>query len=240
MSQTSYQQYYNPAVVGTIDSAFEPIVDAFAAAGTIAIGSAVVQSTSANTYVNQLTTAITAGSNVAQPSAVSSLSAGELITGVGITIGTTINRISGGFAVMSEAATLTNAIAALVYGSPNAEQGIMQYPTVVAPTVNTQKFLGIAILQEGSEQSLVNGTVQYVAGNTVPTASWGRIWARIDPTLIAGAITYGDPVYWIPSGTNAGCFTNVSTGNVAVANAKFRSNLSITGPNGSIAIVEMR
>ena len=56
---------------------------------------------------------------------------------------------------------------------------------------------------------------------TIGVLRWGRAWVRIVPGRI---IQYGDPLFLITSGINAGLFTNEATNNLAI-NAMFIGEL---------------
>lgn len=240
--QTSYQLYPNVAIAGTKDSTDDFIVDRFAALSAIPIGTAVVFGASADTTPFQVSCVVTNGSKTVTPSAVTNIVSGQLITGPGIPFGTLVDVVSVSTFTMTQAAVVSATTPTVVctFGTTAAQQ-VVAYPTVKPPTgAGGEVFAGIALLQEGSEQSLSAGAVAYAATDSVPVASFGRVWGKCDPALAAGAIAYGDPVYFIPSGANAGCFTNVVGSNVLVSNAKFRSTLSITPANGAVAIVAQR
>ena len=122
-----------------------------------------------------------------------------------------------------------------------ADDGVMKFGMgVVSGTkpgasvkVGTGDFEGIVSNSRTTENTMRGGP-QLIKGCTVGVMRWGLIYGL----LATGAsdfveVAYNDDVYLVTSGDNAGCFTNVSTGNTAVK-AKFRG----AGSNG-IALIEI-
>lgn len=93
-------------------------------------------------------------------------------------------------------------------------------------------FEGITVNGFSTEMDM-NGKVAIKKDATVGVLVHGRVWARI-----AEGVTpkYGDALYLITSGANAGCFTNVASGAVAITGGRFVG----TKGTGNIAPVELR
>lgn len=73
-------------------------------------------------------------------------------------------------------------------------------------------FEGVVVNGRTTERDLAGDL--YVRHNAaVGVARWGRIYVRV-PSGVTTA--YGDALYLIPTGNDAGCFTNSSTNNVAI------------------------
>ena len=79
-------------------------------------------------------------------------------------------------------------------------------------------FEGIVTNRRTSENAITGG-VEIRKGCTLGVMRWGNIYG-----LLASGATpaYGDAVYLVVTGDDAGCFTNVSTSNVAIKGV-FRS-----------------
>jgi len=69
------------------------------------------------------------------------------------------------------------------------------------------KFEGIVMTGFTTEQD-INGNVVVMPGQTVGLLSYGRIWARIKSDITP---QYGDSLYLIIDGDEAGLFTNANT-----------------------------
>ena len=95
-----------------------------------------------------------------------------------------------------------------------------------------ENFEGIVVNGFSTEMDM-NGAVAVKKDATVGVLVHGRIWARI-----AEGVTpkYGDALYLIKSGDNAGCFTNVADGAIAITGGKFVG----TKGTGNVAPVELR
>jgi hypothetical protein len=65
-----------------------------------------------------------------------------------------------------------------------------------------------------TQQQDLEGDAATRPGQTIGVLRYGKAWARIVPGL---TIAYGDALYTVAGGDNAGLFTNVSASNVAVA-----------------------
>lgn len=92
-------------------------------------------------------------------------------------------------------------------------------------------FEGIVVNRRTSEYDM-DGKIRITANSTVSTMRYGRVYARVAHGV---TVAYGDPVYMITSGDEAGYFTNASSGNVAIK-AKF---LGATDTTNEIAPVEL-
>lgn len=90
-------------------------------------------------------------------------------------------------------------------------------------------FEGIVTNRRTTENA-IDGGVLVKKGATLGVMRYGRIFG-----LLADSVTpaYGDAVYMVPSGDDAGCFTNSSTSTVAIK-GRFLS----TASNG-IALIEL-
>lgn len=104
---------------------------------------------------------------------------------------------------------------ALAFGM-GAVTGTKAGKSVKLPTAVTDTFEGIVTNRRTTERDL-EGKLALRKGVTVGLMRYGRVWVALGTSVAA---TYGDAVYLIVSGTDAGKFTNVSTGALAI-NAKF-------------------
>ncbi len=75
---------------------------------------------------------------------------------------------------------------------------------VKVPSATTDKFEGVAINGFSTELDM-DGALIIKKGATVGVLAKGRAWARIKADI---TVAYGDDVYLIASGDNAGLFTN--------------------------------
>lgn len=73
-------------------------------------------------------------------------------------------------------------------------------------------FEGI-LVNGHTQQHDLDGVISIQDNTTVGVMRSGRIWGRTDPEV---TISYGDKLYLVTSGTNAGLFTNKEEGNVPV------------------------
>jgi len=85
-----------------------------------------------------------------------------------------------------------------------------------ATGATADKFEGLVLTGFTQEMDMA-GTFQLKPKQTVGVLRYGRAWARLPAGL---TVSYGDSLYLITTGTNAGLFTNVATGNLAV-NGRF-------------------
>lgn len=90
-------------------------------------------------------------------------------------------------------------------------------------------FEGIVTNRRTTENAIEGGPV-VKKGTTVGVMRYGRIFGLL---ATDAAPAYGDPVYMVASGNDAGCFTKTSTSNVAIK-GRFLSAAS----NG-IALIEL-
>ena len=106
-----------------------------------------------------------------------------------------------------------------------AENGVMKFGVGVVqgtkPGVNVKlpasgataaKFEGITVNNRTTEYDM-DGKLAVRKGASVGVMRYGRVYGRV-----AAGVTpaYGEAVYMIASGTEAGYFTNVAEGNVAI------------------------
>ena len=90
-------------------------------------------------------------------------------------------------------------------------------------------FEGIVVNRRTTENALDGGPV-LKNKCTVGVLRYGRIYGL----LATGATpAYGDAVYMVASGNDAGCFTSTSTGNLAIK-GRF-----LTGAHDGIAVIEL-
>ncbi len=105
---------------------------------------------------------------------------------------------------------------------------------VLVPTdaATADKFEGV-IMTGYTQQMTMSGEVHCYPSQTVGVLRWGRAWARVADDITP---EYGDALYLIKTGDDAGCFTNTTdeTTNIAV-NGRFIGGLG----NGNIAPVEI-
>lgn len=92
------------------------------------------------------------------------------------------------------------------------------------------QFEGL-VLTGFTNQMDMGGKVIISPLQTVGVLRWGKAWARVANGI---APAYGEPLYVIKSGDDAGLFTNIATDNLAV-NGKFIGSLG----TGDIAPVEI-
>lgn len=84
-------------------------------------------------------------------------------------------------------------------------------------------FEGIATNNLTTEYDL-DGKIRILKGSPVGVMRYGRVYGRV---AASAAPAYGDAVYFIKSGDEAGYFTNASSGNVAVK-ARFLGTVDST------------
>ena len=124
-----------------------------------------------------------------------------------------------------------------------AERGRMKYgmgamrgnspgATVVVPTSGRQArdFEGIVMTGFTTEMDM-DGDTAIRCQQTVGMLRYGNAWARIPEGVEP---LYGQNVFLITNGTNAGLFTNAATGNMAI-NARFIGGRG----TGNVAPVEL-
>ena len=100
---------------------------------------------------------------------------------------------------------------ALAFGM-GAVQGVAPGTGVMCPTSTASAFEGIVVNRRTTENNDL-GVPVIKNKATVGVLRYGRIWARL-----ASGVTpsYGATPYLVLTGDDAGCFTTVSTSNVAV------------------------
>lgn len=92
-------------------------------------------------------------------------------------------------------------------------------------------FEGIVVNRRTTEYDM-EGKIHIRQNSTVGVMRYGHIYGRV----VAGVTpAYGDPVYMVKSGENAGYFTNVASGNLAI-NARFIGGFDATA---QIAAIEL-
>jgi len=101
----------------------------------------------------------------------------------------------------------------------------------VPTSTNTAKDFEGVLLNGYTQQMTMNGDVQVFPKQTVGLLRWGRAWGRVADGV---SPAYNDPLYLIISGANAGLFTNVAAGNLAI-HGRFYGGLGA----GNIAPVEI-
>ncbi|MDR2359668.1 MAG: hypothetical protein LBD85_00075 [Oscillospiraceae bacterium] len=92
------------------------------------------------------------------------------------------------------------------------------------------KFEGLVLTSFVSEMDML-GEIKLYPSQTVGVLRYGKAWARIASDLTT---SYGEPLYLIKSGADAGLFTNSESGNLAV-NGRFIG----TADSSDIAPVEL-
>lgn len=121
----------------------------------------------------------------------------------------------------------------LLFGT-GVVQGTAPGATVAAPTsgATADKFEGI-VLSTHTHEMDTDGAVTIKAGKTVNVMKYGRAWVRTEKNA---EIAYGEDVFLVTDGENAGCFTNSSSSATKVAvSAKFIGTSGLDG----IAPVEL-
>ena len=103
--------------------------------------------------------------------------------------------------------------------------------TVPAEGATAATFVGITTNNHTTEYDL-EGKIHVRKGVAVGTMRWGRIWGRVAADV---EVAYGEPVYMIASGEEAGFFTNAADGNVAIK-AKFASAVDAAS---KVALIEL-
>ena len=113
-----------------------------------------------------------------------------------------------------------------------AMQGTSPGATVAIPgqTSQAREFEGIVMTGFTTEMDM-DGDVAIRHQQTVGMLRYGNAWARIPEGLEP---LYGQNVFLITNGANAGLFTNVATGNMAI-NARFIGGRG----TGNVAPVEL-
>ena len=124
-----------------------------------------------------------------------------------------------------------NTAAALKFG-----MGVMRGSTpgvnILLPTSSNtaDEFEGLLMTGFTHEINMAGEVLIYPL-QTVGVMCWGRPWARVVNGVTPA---YGDALYLVTSGADAGLFTNVASGNLAI-NGRFIGGLGV----GDIAPVEL-
>lgn len=114
----------------------------------------------------------------------------------------------------------------VVYGTKSASK-------VVKPTAGSTAldFAGITVNNRHTEHDL-DGNIRIPENRAIGVMRYGRIYGRVDETA---EISYGDPVYLIVEGENAGFFTNEEGDGVAIK-ARFLSGMD---SSTNVAVIEL-
>ena len=115
-----------------------------------------------------------------------------------------------------------------------AVQGDSPGTSVVVPTSAStlDEFEGI-VMTGHTQQMTMTGEVHVYPAQTVGILRWGRAWARVADGIIP---EYGEPLFLIITGAEAGLFTNDDGGGTNMAlNGRFYGGLG----TGSVAPVEL-
>ena len=86
--------------------------------------------------------------------------------------------------------------------------------TVKLPTGESKStdFAGITTNNRHTEYDL-DGKIRITKGRPVGVMRYGRVYGRV---AAGETVAYGDAVYLVASGDDAGCFTNSDSGNIAI------------------------
>ena len=109
--------------------------------------------------------------------------------------------------------------------------GSLVLKPIAAMTAND--FEGV-VMTGYTQQMTMDGEVHVYPAQTVGVLRWGRAWARVVDGI---SPAYGDLLYLVTNGANAGLFTNADpgAGNGIAINGRFYGGLG----NGNIAPVEI-
>jgi len=122
---------------------------------------------------------------------------------------------------------------AMLFGM-GAVQGMNPGVDVLVPTdaSTVEQFEGI-VMTGHTQQMTMTGEVNVYPAQTVGILRWGRAWARVVPGVIPA---YGEPVFLVIDGDDAGLFTNDDGGgdNMAI-NGRFYGGLG----TGDVAPIEL-
>lgn len=119
----------------------------------------------------------------------------------------------------------------VIFPGMGVVQGTTAGTEIKLPTGSTtvDKFEGVAINRRTTEHGL-EGDLLIRKGTAIGVASWGKFYVRVTSTATPA---YGEPVYLVTSGTDAGCFTDSSSSTLAI-NARF-----IGAKDGNAAPIEL-
>lgn len=135
---------------------------------------------------------------------------------------TTPKGVAGGLMDLSPYSVDSRINGETTLGALKFGMGVVQGATpgtnVKLPTSasTADKFEGLLLTGFVQEMD-AEGGVAVKPKQTVGVLRYGKAWARVPKNTTAA---YGDKLYLITSGNNAGMFTNVATGNLAV-NGRF-------------------
>lgn len=126
-----------------------------------------------------------------------------------------------------------------------AENGVMKFGVGVVrgtnpgvnvklPSATGDKFEGIAVNNRTTEYDL-EGNLAIRKGASVGVMRYGRVYGRVAEGVKPA---YGDPVYMVASGKEAGYFTNVADGAIAVK-ARFLGTVDATAQIAQIELFNM-
>lgn len=126
-----------------------------------------------------------------------------------------------------------------------AENGVMKFGVGVVrgtnpgvnvklPSATGDKFEGIAVNNRTTEYDL-EGNLAIRKGASVGVMRYGRVYGRVAEGVKPA---YGDPVYMVATGDEAGYFTNVADGAIAVK-ARFLGTVDATAQIAQIELFNM-
>ena len=126
-----------------------------------------------------------------------------------------------------------------------AENGVMKFGggvvrgtnpgvNVNLPAATSDKFEGIVVNNRTTEYDL-EGNLAVRKGAAVGVMRYGRVYGRVAEGVTPA---YGDLVYMNATGKEAGCFTNVADGAIAVK-ARFLWNVDSTAQIAPIGLFNM-
>jgi hypothetical protein len=110
-------------------------------------------------------------------------------------------------------------------------QGVNPGKDVKLPDTGSGADLFEGVVAAGVKQMDLQGNTALDATDTLGVLKWGAVWVRLAEGL---TVAYGERLYLINAGADAGMFTNESTDAIAV-NGKFTGGVE----SGDIAPVEL-
>lgn len=113
-------------------------------------------------------------------------------------------------------------------------QGATPGSNVNLPSAAGDKFEGIVVNGRTTEYDM-DGNLSLRKGVAVGVMRYGRIYGRIAADVKPA---YGEAVYMIASGEEAGCFTNAADGNVAIK-ARFLGGVDTAAQIAPIELFNM-
>lgn len=105
---------------------------------------------------------------------------------------------------------------------------------VPADGATADKFEGITVNNRTTEYDM-EGNLALRKGASVGVIRYGRVYGRVAADVKPA---YGEAVYLVVSGEEAGCFTNVADGNVAIK-ARFLGGVDSTAQIAQIELFNM-